>query len=66
MNRRAFLCECNSLVCMRAVEVDLNEFAVCRRRGLVLIAADCPHGPEATDRLEQQGDGYAWYGGETV
>jgi len=55
------LCECYSFRCIETIEAPFEELQKARTHGSVLIAASCLHGPESTDRLVAEKDGYKVY-----
>lgn len=56
------LCECSSL-CRKTVALDAGVYGDFSRQGLVIIVNGCKHGPEPTDVLVEEREGYKLYKG---
>ena len=54
------LCECASW-CRKIVKLDIGMLTDIHRRGLVIIVDGCEHGPEPTDVLVEEREGYKLY-----
>ena len=55
------LCECSSLACGKIVEIPVEKVERIKDVGFIIIAANCHHGPDETEELVSEGDGYKTY-----
>ena len=60
------LCECSSPACGKLVEIPPETVEKTKDAGYFIIAANCHHGPDETDELVSEGDGYKTYAEKTA
>lgn len=53
-------CECGSR-CRKTIALDAGVYSDFSRRGLIMIVNGCEHGPEPTDVLVEEREGYKLY-----
>lgn len=54
-----YICECESATCKRLIYLSDEQFL--EKGMLIMIVKGCPKGPEPTDRLVKECDGYSLY-----
>lgn len=56
------LCECNSVRCMRTIDLPVDvAYDIVQCRDVFVIVSGCPAGPSPTDILFEERDGYSLY-----
>ena len=55
------LCECNSWTCDKSITLPLEQCTKDREGGNIIIVSDCEAGPDPTDVLVEEKDGYSIY-----
>ena len=55
------LCECSSPACGKIVEIPIERMEQIKDVGHLIIVANCHHGPDETEELVSEEDGYNLY-----